>query len=985
MVWQALIYAAILVASHFASKLFGLSRKAGDRFPSREYLDLQYPTFQHNAPLSVAFGRNKLSGNYVWLGNRRVESIRRRQKGQVWFENHYYADWALAFSEGQISSVRKIWLNDKAARAMPGNTTVSYLGTATQTADAQLVKAIPQDTPYWRNTAYIFGKGNPDYYTYWSRAEFHLGLDENALPDVEVEFEGLVLPHLGSYSNNPAHVIKEYLLNADWGMGIPASLLDDDSFTDVADYCDEIIETFASPNTSFSVAGDLNNYDVLQSNATVSIDAGLKIQVTSGNLEAHGRVLSDFILTGDFDIQMQYQITSWPDTPRGCQDDFYLGVVDGQDNILYISRLEGYLWPDMIAVYLNRRGAENGQWEDHMTSNKNETSGTGGFLRITREVDVMKFYHKVNAGDAWTQKTDISGSKTQIVWHGDNVKVQMGFRRWLASGFSSASVPVEIKVVGFTLNSGGGSNQKRFRLDYAITEVEKHLDHLEKMLASFGGFLTYSNGKILLKIDRAEASVYGFNMANIVAGSITWNQLTPVSELPSHLRVEFIDAGNNYRRNYAEAHFDWIVDRHAYLQEELALLGIRDYHQAWRMAHYYLRLKHYLRLGCAFKTGTEGLLLDAGDVITISHDAPKWNKKEFRITAIKVHDDDTLTIEATEYSPAVYEIPGVAPANVSSGPGQQRGESFALPSRLRAFESMTASEIELTFALPQSSGSWAGMDLYKELDGSGIWTYIGRAFNPTSSGLLESAIGTSDTDINMYDLLETITDNFAEASRPYKVRIEDEIIEVKDYSTTTELLGRCVRGIDATSPATHAADSTVSLLVMDPYIYTYTQDEIGHTIRFRGISLDNKGNELNNANPLYSNTITINGNYYLPWPPDLLEIEGQGNNVKYAGGDLMISWYQRNKTTDGYGNHGYGNHVTGYGGDTFNGFQTNYVRVYVDGIQVRETTTTGTTFTYTEAQNISDNGSLRKDLTFRVLQQVNNDLGVAAVLTTTPA
>jgi len=983
MAWfTPLIYAAILVASHFASKIFGLARKSEDRFPARQYLDLQYPTFQHNAPLAIAFGRNKLSGNYIWIGNERTESIRRRQSGQVWFEGHYYADWAMAFAEGQINSVIRVWLNDKSAREMPGNTTVSYLGTAIQTADAQLVNAIPDDTPYWRNTAYIFGKGLPDYYTYWSRNEFHLGLDMNALPDTEVEFEGLVLSHLGSYSNNPAHVIKEYLLNNDWGMGIPSALLDNASFDEVADYCDEVIEVFANPSTSFLAAGDLDNYDVLETNSTVSIDAGLKIQViTAGGLAAHGRVLSNYILTGDFDIQMEYQIVSWPIVPRGCQDDLYLGVMDGQNNLLYISRSEGFRWSNMIAVYLNRRGAEIGDWEDHMSSPAGLVSGTTGFLRIVRQGDEMTFYYKQNAGGAWIQKTD--ASKQSIIWHGNNVQLAIGFRRYML--FSNQVAPaVELKINGFTLNSGGGGDQVRFRLDYAITEVEKHLDHLEKMLSAFGGFLTYSNGKIFLKIDKPEAAVYNFNLGNIVAGSLTWNHITPVSELPSHMRVEFIDAGNSYRRNYAEAHFDWIIERHAYRQEELALLGIRDYYQAWRMAHYYLRLKYYLRIGCAFKTGTEGMLLDAGDVITVTHDAPKWNKREFRITAIKIHDDDTTTIEAVEYSPAVYEIPGVTPVNLSSGSSAPPGQSYALPDRFRAFESMIASVIELTFSLPQNSGRWAGMDIYKELDGSGIWTYIGRAFNPTSTGLLETAIGTSDLDLNMYYLIETPTDNFASATRPYKVRIEDEIIQVKDYANTTEILGRCSRGIDATSSASHAADSIVTLLVMDPYFYTYPMDEIGHTIRFRGISLDTRGDELNPNNPLYSNTITINGNYYLPWPPDLLEIEGQGNNVKFSGGDLTISWYQRDKTTDGYGNHGYGNHVTGYGGDTFNGFQTNYVRIFVDGVQIREATTTGTTYTYTEAQNIADNGSLRKDLVIHVLQQVDNNLGVAAILTTTP-
>lgn len=765
-------------------------------------------------------------------------------------------------------------------------------------------------------------------------------------------------------------------------MNIPTGVINAASFETEASYCDVVIQSYANPNSAFTASGDLDNYSITQDNASVVASAsGLDIQITSANVAAHGQILSSYILSGDFDMEFKFVINNWPGASRGCQDDLYLGMEDGQGNLLYISRLEGYQWPGMVAVYLNRTGPENGQWKDHMASSKNVMTGSSGYLRITRTNDQVYFYYKNTVGAAWTQKTD--GSKTYITFNGDDIKVAMGFRRWKTS-WADANVPVQIKITDFVLNSGGGLSQKRFELDYAITEVAKGPDHLEKMLACFGGFLIYTNGQFKLKIDKAEASVYHFSEANIVAGSLTWNLITPLSELPSHLRVEFIDIGSSYRRNYAEASFDWFADSYGYKQEELSLLGVRNYYQAWRLANYYLRLKHYIRTACAFKTGAEGLLLDAGDVITISHAAPNWDRKEFRISRISIHNDDTVSLEATEYNPAVYEIPGTTPQGLGGSGGISPGKSYAVISRLLAYEHETLARIEITFSLPIESGSWAGVDLFKQIDGTGAWEFIGTAITPSLTALVETAIDTDDTTIKIYDIMETSTDILTSATFPFNIRIDEEIIQVGSYNQAAGEFRSCIRGMNGTEATSHTADTVILKYTFELFYWEYTKDLIGHTIQFRGISVDRNGVDLDPDNPVYSNTLTIEGKYFLPAPPDLLEIQGQGNNVKYSGGDLVIDWFQRDKDVDGYGNHGYGDDITGYGGDTFTGFETNWIRVFVDGNQVRETTTSGTSFTYTTAMNISDNGSLRKDLTLKVYQQVNNELGRPATLVTTP-
>src|SRR5690606_28187914 len=163
---------------------------------------------------------------------------------------------------------------------------------------------------------------------------------------------------------------------------------------------------------------------------------------------------------------------------------------------------------------------------------------------------------------------------------------------------------------------------------------------------------------------------YHFNMDNIVEGSFEYSKAS-LKDIPNQIRVEWIDPASDYER--AEAVYDNEIDqdkRGEVYSRTIGLLGITRPGQAGRMARFYHDSGYWCNTFCAFKVGIDALHWEVGDVVQVSHDAPGWDRKLFRILEIQEEENDEARLVLREYNPAIYHDRGVP---------YQLGKETALP------------------------------------------------------------------------------------------------------------------------------------------------------------------------------------------------------------------------------------------------------------------------------------------------------------------
>lgn len=210
------------------------------------------------------------------------------------------------------------------------------------------------------------------------------------------------------------------------------------------------------------------------------------------------------------------------------------------------------------------------------------------------------------------------------------------------------------------VDDGQGGQEARFRLDYVIDAERPALDIIDDILATFRGFLVYSDGKIRLRIEKSEPPVYSFGMHNIVADSFVFSKAAR-RDIPNQIRVEWIDPDSDYER--VEAVYDNESDqdeRGEVVSRTISLLGISRPGQAGRMARFYHDKAYWCSTACEFRVGIDALHVEVGDVVLVSHDVPGWVDKPFRVVQIEEAENDEMKLTCIEYRSDIYHDRGSA-------------------------------------------------------------------------------------------------------------------------------------------------------------------------------------------------------------------------------------------------------------------------------------------------------------------------------------
>jgi predicted phage tail protein len=195
--------------------------------------------------------------------------------------------------------------------------------------------------------------------------------------------------------------------------------------------------------------------------------------------------------------------------------------------------------------------------------------------------------------------------------------------------------------------------ERRFITDLTISEQSATLDLLNTLAGTIRAALIYTGGKISLAIDMPdEFPVMLFNEANIKEGSFQISG-TKESDILTGVDVSYIEPSNHFKREVVRIDSADANDgADLSVVENIAsidLLGVTRRSQAMRAAQYQIASTKYLRRSVTFTTGTEGVYLSPGDVISVATQgtgiAYGFGGKIIANSAINSGSDTNVTLE----------------------------------------------------------------------------------------------------------------------------------------------------------------------------------------------------------------------------------------------------------------------------------------------------------------------------------------------------
>ena len=191
--------------------------------------------------------------------------------------------------------------------------------------------------------------------------------------------------------------------------------------------------------------------------------------------------------------------------------------------------------------------------------------------------------------------------------------------------------------------------------------------NVKNILTSCNGFLIYTGGLYRLKIDDAVATEdinFVFDESNIIGGiDIT---LSGKTDRFNQVKINYFDSSKEWIPNIVIVKDDDYLayDGNTELVKELELPMVTDYNRVQYLARLFLNGSRY-GTSVTFDAAPSALVCSVGEVVYLTHPTPDWTNKPFRINAMRIKADGTLTITATEYIAEVYTSLGTIPAQTA--------------------------------------------------------------------------------------------------------------------------------------------------------------------------------------------------------------------------------------------------------------------------------------------------------------------------------
>jgi len=658
---------------------------------------LQANTRSSQTPIPLIYGWQRVGGNYLYMkatgaNNNELHCILGLCEGEIdAIGRMYFGDtlvWDAQTENGGILNTPYLWVFAMSYR----------LGTNVQTPFAEIQAIDPDFEDTYPNTAVVYLK---------------LIYDQNlfqGVPQVNFLIRGRKVydPRdlQTKWTQNGVLQFRDVVTNDRFGAAIPQTKMDDIALAEAANYADQVV-TRSTPMavTEFLRWGwaDINDFNW-----------------------APGALPSSCTL------------------PRGkpCPGTLVIGTVGHDDGVGNITGGGFAGTIDYATKLLTLTAAPAFPLQEGMSESAWWISYRDGW----RKMDDYLLYAPVVPGSVSFSSTDETvtdnglGVLTGSLGGSGTINYSTG--RMI---FTWKLSPPRLDPIKVSYQQGSGP---RFLTNYFAIDGGSALDSIRSLLSQFRGFLIYSGGYYKVKIDKPETTVASFQSGgledgtnNIVDGTFSW-QVPGISEIPTRIRAKWIDPMENWKVKDFPVDLPGIDGDRRELTIELYACNNIDVVERIARTHAALIGSS---VKCMFKTNLQGLILEPGDKVAVTHPAAGWVNKEFRVVEISdVIASENVSLSLIEYNAANY-IDDPQTASIADQGISQGAHSYGPPPEVTGLtltefwrqlrDGTWSSWIRATFAEPTNYPYTAAYEIYLRDCSSGSNQYV--RVGETRSGVYE--------------------------------------------------------------------------------------------------------------------------------------------------------------------------------------------------------------------------------------------------------
>lgn len=408
----------------------------------------------------------------------------------------------------------------------------------------------------------------------------------------------------------------------------------------------------------------------------------------------------------------------------------------------------------------------------------------------------------------------------------------------------------EIPVIGFGYEKGTfTSNQNADVLNKIYIDLSLYVENYWN--GDLGSVVVGVNTYNFIVIDQTDTYIQVFDdfpelipngstieitKDNIKANSLSWHD-KGFREKNNKTRLEYKKRDEDYRTDVVEAdNFVDILDSDDEIREtSYTMNGIKRQGQATRMVQFLQDYVDNTTSYCNFETDIVGMLLCAGDIISVTYYPKAWSCKLFRVMSMEELEDYNVKLELEEYNSYVYHDYGtpIITPTYDTDPVEDKQQIPDQVERLFLYVDSSSNKIYVFFKRPTENNTyWIGGVVYSKYSDEQIWTCKGTSFCNTPSVKLNCNLSKTQTTI-YYDS-STVNSSFPSIG---VFIIEEEEISYSGIDDTNNAFLNCVRGYNNTIPNFHIIDEYCYYKSINTFSIDYNNDDVGRTLSVKVISI----------------------------------------------------------------------------------------------------------------------------------------------------
>jgi hypothetical protein len=179
-------------------------------------------------------------------------------------------------------------------------------------------------------------------------------------------------------------------------------------------------------------------------------------------------------------------------------------------------------------------------------------------------------------------------------------------------------------------------------------------DVINDVLANFRAGFFWSNGQYKLIIMDYDTPVMSIEESEIIEDSFSFRQPS-MQDTPNRIEIKFPNVDIDYKAETLQLETNDYID----IGDDerkiiIELIGTTDYEQAVKLGAYLLERAAFNKI-FMFSIGSQGAVLEQGDIIQVTHTLPGWTDHVCRVINPRANPDGTFTLVVLDENEDLYD------------------------------------------------------------------------------------------------------------------------------------------------------------------------------------------------------------------------------------------------------------------------------------------------------------------------------------------